>query len=115
MVSVAVLSAVVASSGVAWAREGVVSFVDRFEGDLSSWQVMDGSWSISGGKLQGDYDISCGSPSCPQGAILLQEAYQPRTLDWRVDVTFFYTQHLSYDLYQATVLLRCTPGREVVA
>ena len=84
-----------------------LGFSDDFSGDLSAWQAYDGYWHIEGGRLQGDYGIGCGDPYCPQGDLLLADAYQPGTSDWRVEFDFFYVEHPGYGYYnsQACILL----------
>lgn len=84
-----------------------LKFADDFSGDLSAWLVQGGSWSIQEGVLQGYYDIRCGSIWCPQGDIIPQDAYQPETEDWRIEMDFTYISAGCCDHWQsyASVIL----------
>ncbi|MCF8372510.1 MAG: PKD domain-containing protein [Bacteroidales bacterium] len=57
-------------------------FSDDFSGDLSNWENMypndpNGSWIINtNGQLYGNYNVSCGSVTCPQADLLLKDSLQ---------------------------------------
>lgn len=61
-------------------------YSDAFSNGLANWVVRSGTWTLLGGSLQAEYDIACGSPSCPQGILLLSDALQPTTSNWRAEI-----------------------------
>jgi Tol biopolymer transport system component len=77
-------------------RADTVRHSDDFSGTLAAWTAYEGNWHITDGKLQGDYDVSCGSTGCPQGDLVLKDEFQPRTSDWRMEMDFYFVNHPGY-------------------
>jgi len=67
-----------------------LAFSDDFSNNLGNWTVQNpdglGSWSTPNSELIGDYDISCGGPSCNHTQLLLADALQPGSGNWRMEV-----------------------------
>jgi hypothetical protein len=79
---------------------------DDFSGTLAKWTTSSdgGTWAVSEGTLVGEYDIVCGSNSCSHSDILLANASQPGSADWRMEVQFTsvrYPYSSEYDLTYA--------------
>ncbi|RED44627.1 MopE-related protein [Seonamhaeicola aphaedonensis] len=64
-------------------------FFDDFSGGLTNWTnpTGEGTWSVSGGKLIGNYNISCGNVTCQQADLILNSAYQLSD-NWKATQTF---------------------------
>lgn len=62
-------------------------YSDDFSHGLGNW-VDDGqgSWTTLDNELIGDYNIGCGSPSCPQTDLLLADQFQPGDHNWRMEI-----------------------------
>ena len=71
------------------------SFSDNFDNDLSNWTnpTSQGNWEIIDGVLRGDYPISCGSTTCPQSELILNEEYQLHD-NWKSTIEF--TEYEAY-------------------
>lgn len=62
-------------------------YADDFTSGLGNWNEFGGGiWTGTGGEVIGDYNISCGGPSCPQADLVLSDAYQPGNANWRMEV-----------------------------
>ncbi|MEQ9353698.1 MAG: FG-GAP-like repeat-containing protein [Vicingaceae bacterium] len=70
-------------------------FFDSFDGDLSNWNnpTEEGSWSTNSGLLRGDYNITCGSTTCPQADLIVNDPSQPID-NWKVTQSF--TEYVAY-------------------
>lgn len=67
-------------------------------------QVAPGTCTASGGTVTGEYDISRGSTGCSQGDLLLKDAFQPGSGNWRTEVQMTsvrYPYSSDYDLTYA--------------
>ncbi len=76
-------------------RVGTVIYEDDFSGDLSNWTSYVGTWSIVDGKLKGYYSHSCGSSTCPQGSIVLNDPYNPTTAYYDIEVDSYLSEYTS--------------------
>ena len=58
--------------------ENIIKFSDDFNTSIANWSnpTGQGSWSLTSGKLIGTYDIVCGSTTCPQADLILNDLYQ---------------------------------------
>lgn len=76
-----------------------VRFTDDFSGTLGAWTIVGADWSLAGGTLRGDFLPYCDDNRswCPEGDLLLSDANQPRTADWRMEVDFKFTSNSSPD------------------
>ncbi len=67
-------------------------FVDSFSTDLSKWTKYagdcGGTWDIISGQLNANYSISCGSSVNSQSQLILNDAYQPNSANWKTTVSF---------------------------
>lgn len=77
------------------ARTQGLVFSDGFSGDLSNWwnPTGEGSWTIEGGRLVGDYGIGCGSIGCPHADLLLNSVHMPPSGNWRAEVETILGEH----------------------
>ena len=62
-------------------------FQDDFSSGLSHWDQHWGSWSLSNGELIANYGISCGTPSCSQADLVLNDVTMPDN-HWRASIDF---------------------------
>lgn len=76
-------------------------YSNNFSNDLSDWTAYSGTWQIQNGLLYATYGIGCGSISCPQGDLLLNDQFQPIG-DWRISVDFTYATDPSYPTHSAS-------------
>jgi len=76
-------------------------YIDTFSGNLSAWVNQNGNWAVESGKLSVNYDISCGSSSCPQADLILDDQYQPSG-DYQASVDFNRTGDPNHPGYYAT-------------
>ena len=63
------------------------TFTDDFSGDLSAWTAYGGTWQIQNGELWADYGVACGSASCSQAHLILNDEYQISD-NWRASIDF---------------------------
>ncbi len=80
-----------------------VAFVETFASGLGRWSSGDAAWRVdANGRLEGSYNIGCGSPSCPQSSLVLADSLQPQTPNWRATVQFFRINRLWNQAYNLT-------------
>jgi uncharacterized protein (TIGR02145 family) len=84
----------------------VNKFADGFNIDISHWNnpTAQGSWTVTGGKLIGNYGIGCGSTTCPQADLILNDAFQISN-NWKATASFnkFYSYTYGGDAYASWV------------
>lgn len=72
------------------------AFEDDFSGDLSAWQDMFGNhWNIIDGNLIGNYGLGCGSSTCSQADLILNDQYQLED-NWEANIDFTFIQTIGY-------------------
>jgi len=64
-----------------------IRFTDDFSNGLGGWVLIGATWTASSGQMWATFEETvCYHPWCSGGDLLLTDANQPRTHDWRMEV-----------------------------